>query len=1242
MTEHRPPPLPPPPRAAHDASRWERDLLLTRAQRSVEEATARAHWLELGLLCRERLAAEEDPEQADYDRALARAALERALAPGGPALPLRPDGLLTLAELLLSEERGPGPQAVPDRVDVLLAEVEEASAPAGDEEWARHIVRLRTRAAVLRRCREGARPADEAELGRLRAFLAAPEHLAAADPRDLVTLVCFLVDHTAPGGDPGERERTVRRLEGALRDRGVDPSPVHLARLKLAAGLLDRAPHEPTELLAAARCAAGVLDLTTAPDPVLSAHLLRSVARARLLAGGGDTTDAAAAGFRTAATGGTTVSAEPRHWPRSVDLLLGPVPDVTASYRRWQEGADRDPHHLAHAMFLLRYSPDLDPDRTALAGERLDALLAACERTDGADRPTAELAKSVALAHYGAMHTGPLQDAAARAADAARRGLYPDGTQPAGARALAGLQTVLTLLNGCLNGGHDEVAAGLRALAEWADHAEAAPPADREGLPDPALLRSALSLLRPLAPGASPEARTAAIAAVRWEDLGLAADHPVRTALDASVALLTGSPSAASAPMDPATAAELVRTTEGTPPLLRAPLLAAVGTAWLTRAGRPPGDRTALRGAGVLLRAARRASAPGDQNWLLTGALLGFLGCAEAVLGRPRHRRGRLDGAIELLTGTHRETHGPEHPLRAKVGFLLAAALRLRGDAADRAESRRIAGGALRSTAYAVLLQSGTAEAAVEAAGATGSALTVARWCLADGVPAEAVAALDACRGLVLHAATTARTVQGRLSAAGHGALAARWSRALAAGTPPSALRREVLEALSALDGDGADRLLSPPGVPRIAAALGDLGRDALVYLLAAPPGPSAASATGAAVAVLPDGRIVVVPLPGLHEAAEPLRQYLTGRGGAPARAAPGPAGRGLGGFDPVAALDALDAAGRLGPAAPRDLGAGPGSRRRPLAQRLDRVCAWAWDAAVAPVLAALGREAPAGREPRLVLTPMGDLSHVPWHAAWRPGSGGGRRYALEGTQFTYSASARLLCEVAGRPAGPPADAALVVGDPTGDLPYAGREAALVRAAYYPRAVFLGRAGGVPGAGRGTPAEVLDWLRSGAGRGGTLHLACHATVVEGVRHSAALLLDGGTLSAEDLTEAADGALDAGPALVLLAACRSHVSGRGSNEAYTLATAFLTAGARSVVGSLWRVPDAATSLLMFMTHHYLRAEGREPAEALRSAQRWMLAPTRVLPLDAPPELARLVPRIVPDDLSAWAGFLATGR
>jgi CHAT domain-containing protein len=76
----------------------------------------------------------------------------------------------------------------------------------------------------------------------------------------------------------------------------------------------------------------------------------------------------------------------------------------------------------------------------------------------------------------------------------------------------------------------------------------------------------------------------------------------------------------------------------------------------------------------------------------------------------------------------------------------------------------------------------------------------------------------------------------------------------------------------------------------------------------------------------------------------------------------------------------------------------------------------------------------------------------------------------------------------------------------------------------------------------------------------------------------------------------DGELDASRLAALeidtvyLAACTTHVGGRDYDEVLSLAIALLAAGARTVFGSLWRVPDEATSLLMYLVHHHVTIDG----------------------------------------------------
>jgi CHAT domain-containing protein len=113
-------------------------------------------------------------------------------------------------------------------------------------------------------------------------------------------------------------------------------------------------------------------------------------------------------------------------------------------------------------------------------------------------------------------------------------------------------------------------------------------------------------------------------------------------------------------------------------------------------------------------------------------------------------------------------------------------------------------------------------------------------------------------------------------------------------------------------------------------------------------------------------------------------------------------------------------------------------------------------------------------------------------------------------------------------------------------------------------------------------------------------------------------------------------------LVSLAACSSDLAADEYDEALTPATAFLAAGAVTVVGARWQVPDAATAQLMFMFHHFMTRRAYSARDALRSAQLWMLDPARIPPAEMPPELAVSAGRTRMADVTAWAGFVHQGR
>lgn len=132
-----------------------------------------------------------------------------------------------------------------------------------------------------------------------------------------------------------------------------------------------------------------------------------------------------------------------------------------------------------------------------------------------------------------------------------------------------------------------------------------------------------------------------------------------------------------------------------------------------------------------------------------------------------------------------------------------------------------------------------------------------------------------------------------------------------------------------------------------------------------------------------------------------------------------------------------------------------------------------------------------------------------------------------------------------------------------------------------------------------------------------LHVASHGLVDDSAPRFSALVLASADGDAEDglleAHEVAELKLDAD--LVVLSACDTAGGRVGAGEGILgLSWAFLAAGARSLVGSQWKAPSAATEMLMRAFHERLVA-GDAPAEALRQAQLRLMREERYsAPLD----------------------------
>jgi len=220
------------------------------------------------------------------------------------------------------------------------------------------------------------------------------------------------------------------------------------------------------------------------------------------------------------------------------------------------------------------------------------------------------------------------------------------------------------------------------------------------------------------------------------------------------------------------------------------------------------------------------------------------------------------------------------------------------------------------------------------------------------------------------------------------------------------------------------------------------------------------------------------------------------------------------------------------------------------------------------------------------LLVPCGPLGLLPLPAM-----------AVDEMAFSYAPSGRIALELSAhrRPAGPPVLAA--VGDPpsrAASLPLAALEAEM-SAEHFPvnsRRLLLGR-----DADRSAVLSALPGATH-------LHFACHGLFDLAKPLDSALLLAGqDRLTVRDLL---DSGLDLSAArLAVLSACQTAMSDQEvPDEILGFPAAFLQARVPAVLGTLWRVGDLATTLLLADFYRRHLGNGEAPVQALRGAQTWL--------------------------------------
>ncbi len=591
-----------------------------------------------------------------------------------------------------------------------------------------------------------------------------------------------------------------------------------------------------------------------------------------------------------------------------------------------------------------------------------------------------------------------------------------------------------------------------------------------------------------------------------------------------------------------------------------------------------------------------------------------------------------LIGELERLRDGVREGRAPR--IAADALWHLAEAYHLRDrlgkDPSDPAGSGPLeaAEEALTALAGDVLLQAGAEHGLLAARTGARRGVRTARMAASYGRLHEAVAALELGRALVLQAASTSSAVPELLEAAGRQDLAEAWRTAGGAargadGSPgdgrgpddagevpgllPSTLRRQALDALGYRRDGG---LLNTPTLSELSDGLDAAGADVLLYLLAGDDeGP------GLMIAVGPRLGAGASALPQLADDEDgPLARYVEA-------------------------------------AAARDRDQHDAALARAWEEALEELCDWAFQA-LGPVLGGIeerlaetgdGREEEDEDRPlRVVLVPCGRLGIVPWHAARLP-AGAAHERLCQVAVISYAASGGQFLRTAERAPRDPVAAPVLVADPTMSLGFSDTEVTALRDAFYPHALLCGELYGekLP---PGTPDAVLGFLADGTS---LLHVVSHGSAGTRPTVSALELAADEECTPAPLTvtqlldrewqqDASDGPL------VVLSACQTDLSTRDHDEALTLTTAFVAAGARDVVGSRWLAQDSATALLMAVFHHHLAVDGLSPVDALRAAQLWMLDPHRENPGTLHGDLLREMGQPGLERTALWAAFIHQGH
>lgn len=216
---------------------------------------------------------------------------------------------------------------------------------------------------------------------------------------------------------------------------------------------------------------------------------------------------------------------------------------------------------------------------------------------------------------------------------------------------------------------------------------------------------------------------------------------------------------------------------------------------------------------------------------------------------------------------------------------------------------------------------------------------------------------------------------------------------------------------------------------------------------------------------------------------------------------------------------------------------------------------------------------------PNLIIIPHGVLHYIPFHALFD-----GEQYLIDHKSISYAPSATILFRLLNQRDTAVANPPTIIGLDDPSIPFAQQEAEYIAALFPEAELYL------------ADAANMELMQENQMQGAFLHLATHATFRKDNPLFSALKFADGWLNVNDIYD-----LTHIPPLVTLSACETgRYQIAVGDELMGLCRGLISAGARSIIVSLWMVEDEATSSMMQEFYAKLQ-EGKLINAALRAAQ-----------------------------------------